>query len=362
MPPSVAGGSVPFALQMGVGWNLGNSLEAIGNGGPGDETAWGNPVVTQTLIDAVKAAGFDTIRIPVAWSKFSDPDNFTIDTAWLDRVEEVVNYALNAGMYVILNEHWDGGWQQPTDADRDYANNRLAVMWDQIARRFRAYDHRLLFAGTNEVGVEGNFGPPTAENADVQNGFNQTFVDTVRATGDGNTNAGDGNANADRYLVVQGYLTNIGYTVNSAVLPDDTAIDRLLMEVHYYDPYNFTLNASSSITQWGCIATDPNAAESWANEAWADTQFQAMKTHFIDQGIGVILGEYGVISRQNVPDHETYRVYWNMFITQSAVSHGLVPVYWDNGVSGNNGMALFDRNNGDALYPELIEAIVGAVD
>lgn len=363
MSPSAAGGSVPFALQLGVGWNLGNSLEAIGNSGPGDETAWGNPVVTQALINAVKAAGFDTIRIPVAWSKFSDPDSFTIDSAWLDRVEEVVNYALNAGMYVILNEHWDGGWlNHPFYANQTSLNNRLSIMWTQIANHFRAYDNHLLFAGTNEVMNEDDYSTPTVEYYTVQNSFNQTFVDAVRATGDGNGNADDGNANADRYLIVQGFNTNIDHTVNFAEIPDDTAVDHLLMEVHYYDPYNFTLNASSNITQWGCIATDPNAVESWANESWVDAQFQAMKTNFIDQGIGVILGEYGVISRQTVPNHETYRVYWNEYITQAAINHGLVPVYWDNGASGDNSMVLFDRNNSNPLYPDIIDAIVGAGD
>ena len=338
-------------------------MEAIVAGVPGDETAWGNPVVTQTLINAVKAAGFKTIRIPVAWSKFSDPMNYTIDSAWLDRVEEVVNYALNADMYVIINEHWDGGWlNEPTYAKQTELNNRLSIMWAQIATRFQAYDHRLLFAGTNEVLFEGNYNTPTVEYYTVQNSFNQTFVDAVRATGDDNNDANDGNANEDRYLVVQGFNTNINHTVNFFALPTDSSVDRLIAEVHYYDPYNFTLNAGSSITQWGCIATDLSAVESWANEAWVESQFNAMKTNFIDQGIGVILGEYGVISRQAVSGHETYRVYWNEYISKSAVNHGIVPVYWDNGYTGNNSMGLFNRGTGAQAYPDIINAVVSAVN
>lgn len=340
--------SVELTKRMGIGWNVGNSLDAIGG-----ETAWGNPLITQQLINSVKAAGFKTIRLPVAWSKFSNEANFTIQPAWMDRVEQVVNYALNADMYVVMNIHWDGGWMQPTYAQQAYVNNRLKIMWTQIATRFANYDDRLLFAGTNEVMVEGDYGTPTAEYYTVQNSFNQTFVTAVRATG---------GKNATRHLVVQGFNTNIDHTVNFAKIPTDTVSNRLMMEVHYYDPYNFTLNTSSNITQWGSIATNPSATETWANESYTDAQFQKMKTNFVDKGVGVILGEYGVVSRTNVADHETYRNYWNEYITKSAYSRGLVPVYWDNGYGGNGGMALFDRASGTQLYPNLIQAIVKADD
>src|SRR5690606_34081047 len=123
---------------------------------------------------------------------------------------------------------------------------------------------------------DGDYGTPTEEYYTVQNSFNQTFVDTVRASG---------GPNATRHLVVQGFNTNIDHPVNFAVIPTDTVANRLMMEVHYYDPYNFTLNTSSNITQWGAIATDPNATETWANESYTDNQFQKMKTTFIDQGV-----------------------------------------------------------------------------
>lgn len=338
--------SVEMTQLLGVGWNLGNSLEAIGG-----ETNWGNPLVTQQLIDSVKAAGFDSVRVPVAWSRFSDEANFVIDSSWMNRVEEVVNYILNADMYVVMNIHWDGGWKQPTYAQEDYVNHRLSVMWNQIATHFRDYDDRLLFAGTNEVMVEDDYGTPTEEYYTVQNGFNRTFVDTVRATG---------GRNFYRHLVIQGFNTNIDHTVNFAEMPEDVIDNRLMMEVHYYDPYNFTLNENSDITQWGEIATDPSVTETWANESYTDAQFQRMKTHFVDRGIGVILGEYGVISRPNVAGHEAYRVYWNEYITQSAINHGLVPMYWDNGYTGNHGLGVFDRNTGAQVYPDLIEAIIKA--
>jgi len=194
---------------------------------------------------------------------------------------------------------------------------------------------------------EGDYGTPTQEYVDVQNSYNQTFVNAVRATG---------GINADRYLVVQGFNTNIDHTINFAVVPSDSASNRLFMEVHYYDPYNFTLNTDSSVTEW------PSTVETWANESWADAQMQTMQSNFVNQGVAVILGEYGVVSRQSVSGHEASRVRWNQYITQSAVDHGLVPVYWDNGYTGDGGMGLFDRNSGNQVYPDIINALVGAAN
>jgi len=335
--------SVEMAKQMSPGWNLGNTLEALP-----DETSWGNPHATQELMNAVAAAGFKSVRIPVSWDAHADSDD-VISRSWMARVTEVVNYARKAGLYVILNEHWDNGWLEPTAAKQAGANARLAKLWTQIARNFKDYDDYLLFAGTNEVGVKGEYGPPTAENAAVQNGFNQTFVNAVRATG--------GN-NAKRVLVVQGYNTNIDATVANAVVPADTVPNRLMMEVHYYDPYNFTINEKSHIWQWGSIATDPAATETWANEAYVDAQFEKMKTHFIDKGVAVILGEYSAMTRAEYAGHERYRVYWDLTITKSAYKHGLVPVYWDAGATGNHAAGLFDRRTGAQPYPYLVDGIV----
>jgi endoglucanase len=290
IPPDTTGmrdlSSVELAKEMVPGWNVGNSLDAIGG-----ETAWGNPKISQRLIDSIRAAGFHAVRIPVAWSNFMDTTTYTISPALMTRVEEVVNYVLNDSMYAIVNIHWDGGWMQPTYASQVYVNTRLAAMWRQIAIHFRDYDDHLLFAGTNEVMVTGNYGMPTVEYYTVQNSFNQTFVTTVRSTG---------GRNFCRQLVVQGFNTNINYTVSYFTVPTDVTTNRLMVEVHYYDPYNFTLNSSSSITQWGKNATDPAKTETWANESYADGQFQKMKAKFVDHGYAVILGEYGVIARTNL--------------------------------------------------------------
>lgn len=338
--------AVDFAKQFGRGWNLGNSLEAIGG-----ETAWGNPKTTQQLIDSIKAAGFNSVRIPVAWSKFTDQENYTIDPVWMARVEEVINYVLKDGMYAIVNEHWDGGWLQPTFAKQSEANRRLAAIWKQVAIHFRDYNDHLIFAGTNEVMVDGNYGEPTKEYYTVQNGYNQLFVNTVRSTG---------GRNYYRYLAVQGFNTNIGHTVKYFEKPKDAVKNRLMVEVHYYDPYDFTLNGKSTIYVWG---KDAQGSQGWANETHADGQFEMMKTHFVENNMAVLVGEYAAQARLNLGEsnnalHAKYRQYYTKYITQSIISHGLVPFYWDSGYMGNNASGIFDRKTGAKAYPGIVESII----
>ncbi|MCF4100232.1 cellulase family glycosylhydrolase [Gillisia sp. M10.2A] len=338
--------AVELSEIMGVGWNVGNSLDAVGG-----ETAWGNPTINKELIDAVKSAGFNTVRIPVAWSNYIEEgdENFTISNEGLLRVEEVVNYVLENDMFAMVNIHWDGGWMQPTYEEQEDVNDRLNKMWRQIAIHFRDYDYHLIFAGTNEVMVEGDYGTPTEEYYSVQNSFNQTFITTVRQTG---------GRNSYRYLTVQGFNTNIDHTVNFAEIPEDSVEDRMFMEVHYYDPYEFTLDVSNdNIWQWGEIATDPSATASWGGEEWLATQFQKMYDNFVSQGIGVILGEYGASYRADIPEAEAYREYYYEQTTQEALEHQIVPVIWDNGYPDNHQMGLFDRNDGTEYFPDLIDAI-----
>jgi endoglucanase len=339
--------SLQLSALMSPGWNVGNSLEAIGG-----ETNWGNPVVTQAMLNAVKAAGFKSVRIPVSWKQYAD-SNDNIRADWMARVTEVVNYARNAGLYAIINVHWDGGWMQPTYAAQAMANARITKFWTQIANNFKNYDDTLLFAGTNEVMVDGDYGTPTVEYYTVQNGFNQAFVSAVRATG--------GN-NAVRHLVVQGFNTNIDHTYNFFTVPSDSASQRLMVEVHYYDPYNFTLNeGSDTIWQWGSIATSPSNTETWANESYVDAQFQKMKSRFVDGlGMPVLLGEYGAIARLAVDSTQRYRTYWDQVITRSAFTRGAVPVYWDNGYTSDHTMGLFNRSTGAQVHSGVISTIVNA--
>ncbi len=337
--------SLQLSTQMAPGWNVGNSLDAV----PA-ETSWGNPPVSQQLMNAVKAAGFKSVRIPVTWNQYADAQG-NITPSWMARVTEVVNYARNAGLYVILNTHHEGDWLVPTYARQSSANARLARIWTQIANNFRNYDDYLLFAGTNEVMVSGDYGPPTAEYQSVQNGFNQVFVDAVRATG--------GN-NARRHLVVQTFNTNIDHGYNGFVKPNDTVANRMFVEVHYYDPWNFALNANSNIWQWGSIATDPAVTETWANEAYVDGQFQKMKTRFIDAGLPVLMGEYGAILKSEYDPAGTYRKYWTQYVTRSAFQRGVVPVWWDNGYGSNHQFGLFNRSTGEQLFPDLVSTIVNS--
>lgn len=344
--------SPQLAATMAPGWNLGNALEAIGGtyvwGSTNfNEAAWGNAPATQALFNGIKAAGYKSVRIPVSWKQYADA-NDNISPQWMTRVTEVVNYAHAAGLVAMINVHWDGGWLQPTYARQREANARLAKFWTQIANNFRNHDDTLLFAGTNEVMVDGDYNAPTVEYCDVQRGFNQLFVDTVRASG--------GN-NARRHLVVQGFNTNIDYANNcNATPPTDPVAGRLMMEVHYYDPYDFTLDANSGSWKWG-QAANPGG---WANESYTDAQFQKMKQRFIDKGIPVLLGEYAAMLRTEYDAAGTYRKYWDQYITRSAFTHGLVPMYWDNGSLENHQSGLFNRATGALVYPDVSNAIVNA--
>ena len=289
---------------MGNGTNLGNTFEACDNkrgnfsaDPKAYETYWGQPVTTQAMLTAMKAAGFDTIRIPVAWmtnaTNLAEGD-YTISPAYLARVKEVVDYARHADMYVILNDHWDGGWWGMFGADdkatRDFAMEAYKAMWTQIAEYFRDYSDYVIFESANEeLGARFDEDSPLycADSAaapmmdllryNVCNQINQAFVDTVRATG--------GN-NAQRFLLIAGYGTNIDSTCDSRFfMPRDTAKKKLLLSVHYYDPWSY------------CGATDAAGATAWGIKSdyeYMDQQL-AKLTKFVRRGVGVVIGEYGAL-------------------------------------------------------------------
>ena len=310
---------------MSPGINLGNTMEAIPT-----ESSWGNPSPTEAYFKAVSVAGFRSIRIPLAWTQYADANDL-ISVKWMAHVTDVVRMALAAHLYVMINIHWDGGWIQATYPKQKTVTLKLRRFWSQIAMNFKDFDSHLLFAGTNEIGVEGVYGPPTGENAEVQNSFNQTFVETVRSSG---------GKNATRMLVVQGYNTDIDAAVKvNTKMPADSVANRLMMEVHYYSPYNFTLNDKSDIWQWGKAATDPKATDTWGNEDYVDGQFAKMKAAFIDKGTPVILGEYCAGMKTRFPAMDRYRKAWDEYVTRSAYSHGIIPMLWDTG-------GVFDRVNG----------------
>ncbi|HEU4780844.1 MAG TPA: cellulase family glycosylhydrolase [Steroidobacteraceae bacterium] len=332
------------ASQITVGWNLGNTLEAQCG-----ETAWGNPAVSQAFINSVKAAGFNSIRIPAAWNCHTNPaGSLTIDATWMARVKQVVDYAYNQDMYVILNIHWDGGWleEHPLFANQVANNERQAAFWTQIANTFRNYNERMLFAGTNEVRADYN--TPTSEHITVQQSYNQTFVNAVRATG--------GN-NASRTLVVQTYNTNISHGLNYFSLPTDTIASRLIVEVHHYDPYDYTLNQSGPCLYWG--APYPSQGNcTWAQEAYHDDLFNQVRARWVAQGVPVIIGEYGVATRPNL-NLESRAFYLN-YVNKAAFNNGIKTYYWDNGVlpSAANGFALFNRSTGAIVDQAALTAIL----
>ena len=289
---------------MGNGINLGNTLEACDNNVGiktntplSYETHWGQPKTTQTMIDGMKAAGFDTIRIPVAWMTNAThlyEGDYTIDADYMDRVEEVVRYARKAGMYVIINDHWDGGWYGMFGSEsaetRALAMEAYKGMWQQIAERFRDYSDYLIFESANEeLGTRFDENSPlycsdsvvTYLNDDeryaLTNEINQTFVDVVRATG--------GN-NATRFLLIAGYGTNIDQTCDDRFqMPKDTAVSKLMVSVHYYDPWSYC-GASSAVsaTKWGKVS----------DYEYLDQQLAKM-TKFTEAGYGVVIGEYGAL-------------------------------------------------------------------
>lgn len=313
---------------MGNGINLGNTMEAYGRNDLGTEaeatryeTFWGQSVTTQEMLDGMKAAGFDTLRLPVAWTNMMafESGDYTINSAYLDRVEEIAGYARNAGMYVIINDHWDGGWWgmfgSASEETRKQAMELYKSMWTQIAERFRDYSDYVIFeSGNEELGFRLN-DTDIAEDSGtlsddecytVTNEINQAFVDTVRATG--------GN-NASRFLLIAGFGTDIKNTCDSKYkMPTDSAQDKLLVSVHYYDPSGYCINAS--LSTWGTKQD---------YQTMNDTL--ALMTKFTDQGYGVIIGEYGVLLessglKENAADY-------TQNLLNNCDLYGYCPVLWD---------------------------------
>ena len=342
--------SAELIASFELGWNLGNSLDV-----PEGETAWNNPVVSRELLEAVAAAGFDVVRVPVTWSLFLGPGpEYSVDAARLTRVEEVLGYVLDSGMHAIVNLHHDGAdglegveWLSLNDPSGEVSDSHNAAVeaqfvavWTQLAQHFGAYDSRLLFESMNEI--HDGYDAPDPVYYDIINRLNQVFVDIVRASG--------GN-NAARHLVVPGYNTNIDYTLEGFVLPTDTATDKLTLSVHFYDPWTFAGEGSTAV--WG--AGNPGA-DSWGQEDFVVTQFERLRSQYIEQGIPVVIGEYGAT---NVSGSENYRRYYMEYVTQAACQRGIVPIYWDNGGAGSgaDNFALFDRVSGDVVFPDILDAM-----
>lgn len=359
-----------LAHYMAPGWNLGNTMEAGNNAtnftndaGVSSETSWQSTKTSQAIIDLVKQQGFKSVRIPCSWvmGHITDANNMTIDPAWIARVKEIVDYCINDNMYVVLNDHWDGGWLEhdgfTTGADVAAKKEQLRKLWTNIANAFKDYDERLIFAGLNEPGVGG--ASPQASGtplgvSDMTNRlieYEQVFINAVRATG--------GN-NAKRVLVVQGPKTNATdtYKYFDATKLTDTADKRIMIEFHHYDPYQFTQMTKDE--DWGLIyyywyghaprrANNKRVApQSLATQI--HTSFNNLKTKYVDKGYPVIMGEYGSNHRNIGTDgiqsnHDESLQYWYNFSTEYAYEAGIIPFVWDTNNLTRPNMTAIDRGN-----------------
>lgn len=351
--------AVQLAAKIKLGWNMGNSLEAIGG-----ETAWGNPKATKALIDLVKANGFNAIRIPCSFDQYlANSTTAKIKEEWLARVKEVVHYAIDNDMYVIVNIHWDGGWLENncTEAAKSATNAKQKAYWEQIATYLRGFDEHLIFASANEPKVA------NATEMAVLTTYHQTFIDAVRSTG---------GKNAYRTLVVQGPDTDIEKTNKLMLtLPTDKVASRMMMEVHYYTPYQFTLMDKDAdwgkmFYYWGAnnrSTTDTERNPTWGEEADLTKLFKSMKTQFVDKGIPVILGEFGAIRRTNLTGtnlslHLASRAYYLKVVVQQAKANGMVPFYWDEGNIGSNGFGIFNRFNTSVADTQALNGLLDGLN
>lgn len=329
---------VELCKEITVGWNLGNTLDATGGNGLSSETSWGNPKATEELILAVKEAGFNAVRIPTTWYNHCSGSNYTIDEAWMERVQEVVDYAYDNGMYVILNAHHED-FNFPSDANYSKAKKALTSIWKQIAENFKDYGERLIFEGQNEprkIGTNVEWNGGDAEGRDNVNKLNADFVKTVRATG--------GN-NEKRCLMVPTYAASF-YALSGFELPDD---DRLIVSVHAYSPYNFAMNTGGGATN----NFNPSSANSTSElVTMADTLYD----RFISKGVGVIIGECGATNKGN----NDQRINWAKYFPKCFGSKGIPVFLWDNNAygTGNEKFGLIHRDTLKWEYPEYVKAFV----
>ena len=343
--------------QMGLGINLGNTFEATGRNQESDmndtsswiasnidahERAWGSPKITKPMIQGYKIAGFTTLRIPVAWSNLMNMSTYTIHPSLINRVQEIVDWTLEAGMYAVVNLHWDGGWIKNFPTSPDECMERYTKIWEQVAECFKDYGDYLLFESQNEeLGFDsvwnpwgGNTGKTIAY--EIVNDINQTFVNTIRASG--------GN-NSYRHLLIAGYHTNIDRTCDLLFKMPDDPVNRMAVKVHYYDPFGFTH-----------LEED----ESWANATWTwgttaernhlNSELNKMVTNFINRGIPVAIGEYGM-AKQGVTQEEINS--YTLAVTEAMYSRGMLPMLWDVQLQPNQLNFYYNRHVSGMTDPNL---------
>ena len=318
---------------MGFGTNIGNTLENTVTW----ETGWGQPLITQAYISGMKSHGIKTVRVPVAWDTYAQ--NGTIDPAKMARVKEVVGWLTAAGMYAIVNIHWDNGWIDNENGNPPYhltdaIKTKFASYWKQIGTAFKDVGNQLILEGMNEEGRWTTDGMPYGTpDMPPLNEMNQLFVDTVRA---------QGGANAGRALLIAGFNTDIDRTcVSEFKIPNDPAgSGKLFLSLHYYTPYQFTiLEDSSAFTTWG----------TQQDKDQLTALFAKLATFSADRKVPVILGEFGVTKLRQ----SSYRIAWMTAVAKEAFARGIVPVLWDTGT---------DVSRSDGALSSELQSVFSAVN
>lgn len=353
--------ALKFVKDMKIGWNLGNTFDAAFENPNFDdellyETAWCGVKTTKQMIDTVKKAGFNTIRIPVSWHNHVTGSNFTISKRWLDRVQRVVDYAMKNKMYVIINIHHDimPGYYYPNSQHLQTSIKYVKSIWTQVATRFKNYNDHLIFEAVNEPRLTGSRfewwldmnNPECRDAVEAINKLNQVFVDTVRATG--------GN-NASRYLMVPGYAAAPEYVlIDEFKIPKDSSKykNRIIISVHAYRPYNFALQAPNepgSVSEWSV-----NSEESRRD---IDDFMDKLYDKFVSKGIPVVIGEFGARDKNG---NLQSRVEFAAYYVRAARARGMTCCWWDNNAFYGNGenFGLLDRKTLKWLYPEIVSAMM----
>ncbi|NMA80147.1 MAG: glycoside hydrolase family 5 protein [Clostridiales bacterium] len=340
--------AMELVRDMKVGWNLGNSLDSkptwFTNGTVEQyEMSWGNPVTTKAMIDMVKAAGFNTIRVPTTWEeKLGPAPNYIIREDWMNRVQEVVDYCIDNDLYVILNIHHED-WHFPSYENLESASKQMVKVWEQIAERFKDYDEKLIFEGMNEprmMGTPLEWNGGTAEARDVINILNGVFLDTIRAAG--------GN-NPTRFLMLPTYAASPSpVTVEAMTIPND---DRIIVSIHGYTPYNFTINTEG--TPYWSVDNPQDRRE-------VDESIDLLYRTFVSKGIPVVVGEFGASNKNNIAD----RAAWTEYYVRKASEVGITCVWWDNGAFTGEGQlfGILNRNELRWQYPEIVDALMRGVE
>ena len=349
----VAATNIPASIPWPVptyGWNLGNTLEAT----------WGVPNFTMAPFYTAANAGFNAVRIPVAWDFNATTNisggvtNYPINPAFMAKVKQTVDWAIGAGMYAMINDHWDDGWLENhigSTAD-PIINAKMKSYWTQIATTFAGYDNHLLFAGANE--------PSLNSPADMITlmYYYQTFVDAVR---------GIGGNNANRWLVIQ----SVSDPLWMNALPTDPTPNRLMVEYHCYSPAQFAIlssDASWGIAQyfWGpayhypgdltrnCVAPE---------EGGLDAGFQKLSDLYVSKGIPVLVGEFGAAAKPSLAAtnatesawNRASSYYWHKYVAESARNHGLSPFFWSTPGTP------FDWTSGAINDAQLISVLTGGI-